>query len=201
MPGLTFSSHQCADKAAEANALSQLYSFLALTMHYPDPKFCNTVFFEAMTSLLESLGSETELTLIQNWLHRTQDPLDELKTAYTLLFITAGPSGRIIPPYASVYRDGNGTLQGKSTEQIRDFYRRCGFDIADTNEPADHLRFQLHFLAALAGEGRLEDEQFFLQTFFRPWFKPFQKRFMQEARHPFYTVSIQLIDFFTKEEQ
>ncbi len=200
MPGLTCSSHQCADTVAETTILSRLYSFLALTMHYPDHELCNTVFFEAMTSLLESLGSQTELSLLRDWLNQTPDPLNDLRTAYTHLFITAD-SGETIPPYASIYRDGNGTLQGRSTEQIRNFYRQCGFDITDTNEPADHIRFQLDFLAALTSEARFEDEQFFLQTFFRPWFELFQKKFMQEARHPFYTVSIQLIDFFTKEEQ
>ena len=186
--------------ATEAATLSSLYSFLALTMRYPEPGFCNAAFFEAMTALLESLDWQAQNTSLHTWLAQTYDPLEDLRTAYTHLFITSAPR-TTIPPYASVHIDGDGTLQGRTTERIRDFYRERGFDVADETEPADHIRFQLEFLAALAGEARFDDEDLFLQTLFRPWFERFQDRFMQEARHPFYTVSIQLIDFFTKEEQ
>lgn len=200
MPGLNNSPDQETDTATEAATLSSLYSFLALTMRYPEPVFCNAAFFEAMTALLESLDGQTELKLVRGWLDQTPDPLDDLRTAYTDLFITSTPR-MTIPPYASVHMDGDGSLQGRTTERIRDFYRERGFDVADETEPADHIRFQLEFLAALAGEARFDDEDLFLQTLFRPWFERFQEKFMQEARHPFYTVSIQLIDFFTKEEQ
>jgi TorA maturation chaperone TorD len=186
--------------ATEAATLSSLYSFLALTMRYPEPGFCNASFFEAMISLLESLDWQKEMSSVHTWLDQTPDPLDELRTAYTQLFITSTPRSTI-PPYASVYTDGDGSLQGRTTGRMRDFYRERGFDVADDTEPADHIRFQLEFLAALAGEARFDDEDLFLQTLFRPWFERFKDRFMQEARHPFYTVSIQLIDFFTKEEQ
>lgn len=186
--------------ATEAATLSSLYSFLALTMRYPEPGFCNAPFFEAMSSLLESLDWQTEQSSVRSWLDQTSDPLDDLRTAYTHLFITS-TLRTTIPPFASVFMDGDGTLQGRTTERIRDFYRERGFDVADETEPADHIRFQLEFLAALAGEARFDDEDLFLHTLFRPWFECFQDRFMQEARHPFYTVSIQLIDFFTKEEQ
>ena len=106
-----------------------------------------------------------------------------------------------VPPYASVYLDGSGTLQGPTTERTRDFYRAHGYDLASETEPADHLALELDFLAALTGEGQVEAEEVFLRTLFRPWFTRFKERCMQEVRHPFYTVSIQLIDFFTKEEQ
>lgn len=187
-------------QTTEAATLSSLYSFLALTMRYPEATFCNAPFFKAMTSLLQSLDWQPELQSVCNWLNQASDPLDELRTAYTRLFITSTPR-TILAPFASVYMDGDGTLQGRTTERMKDFYREQGFDVADETEPADHIRFQLDFLAALAGEARFDDEDLFLQTLFRPWFDRFQERFMQEARHPFYTVSVQLIDFFTKEEQ
>ena len=186
--------------AAQAATLSSLYSFLALTMRYPDPAFCNGSFFDALESLLASLDWQPELTEVRAWRERTLDPLDDLRTAYTRLFITSAPRATI-PPYASVYMDGDGTLYGRTTERTRDFYRERGFDLADETEAADHIRFELDFLAALAGEARLDDEELFLQTLFRPWFERFQQKSMKEARHPFYKVSIQLIDFFTKEEQ
>jgi len=186
--------------ATEAATLSSLYSFLALTMRYPDPAFCTDSFFDALESLLASLDWTSQLAAIRTWREQTPDPLDDLRTEYTRLFITAAPR-TTIPPYASVYLDGDGTLHGRTTERTRDFYRERGFDLADETEPADHIRFELDFLAALAGEARFDDEELFLQTLFRPWFERFQKKSMQEARHPFYQVSIQLIDFFTKEEQ
>jgi len=186
--------------ATQAGTLSSLYSFLALTMRYPDPAFCNDSLFYALESLLASLDWQRELAEIRAWRAQTPDPLDELRTEYTRLFITASPR-TTIPPYASVYLDGDGTLHGRTTERTRDFYRERGFDLADDSEPADHIRFELDFLAALAAEARFDDEDLFLQTLFRPWFVRFQEKYLQEARHPFYNVSIQLIDFFTKEEQ
>ena len=47
--------------ATEAATLSSLYSFLALTMRYPAPAFCNDQLFDAMESLLASLDWQNEL--------------------------------------------------------------------------------------------------------------------------------------------
>ena len=186
--------------ATQAATLNSLYSFLALTMRYPESAFCNDQLFDTTESLLESLDWREELTEFRQWRAQTLNHLDDLRTAYTGLFITAAPRATI-PPYASVYLDGDGTLYGRTTERTRDFYRERGYDLADETEPADHIRFELDFLAALAGEAKFDDEELFLQTLFRPWFERFQEKSMKEARHPFYKVSIQLIDFFTKEEQ
>jgi putative dimethyl sulfoxide reductase chaperone len=186
--------------ATEAATLSTLYSFLALTMRYPDPAFCNDQYFETLESLLASLDWQEELAALRQWRSQPIDHLDDLRTEYTRLFITAAP-GKTIPPYASVYLDGDRSLNGRTTERTRDFYRERGYDLADSTEPADHISFELDFLAALAGEARHDDEELFLRTLFRPWFERFQEKSIQEARHPFFKVSIQLIDFFTKEEQ
>jgi TorA maturation chaperone TorD len=186
--------------ATEAATLSSLYSLCALTMRYPDPAFCNDQLLDVMDSLLASLDWQPEQEAFRAWRQQTGDVLDDLRTEYTRLFITSAPR-TTLPPYASVYVDGDGTLYGRTTERTRDFYRERGFDLADDTEPADHIRFELEFLAALAGEARFDDEELFLRTLFRPWFERFQKEWTKEARHPFYQVSIQLIDFFTKEEQ
>lgn len=186
--------------ANHAATLRSLYSVLALTVRYPAPDFMGDQLFDSLEALLSSLKWEKELDLLRNWLAGSPDPVDELRTAYTGLFITSAPR-TTIPPYASIYMDGDGTLQGRTTELTRDYYRQQGFDLADESEPADHLATELDFLAALAGEARFEEEARFLRTLFRPWFARFYEQFMREARHPFYQVSIQLIDFFTKEEQ
>ena len=184
----------------EAATLSTIYSFLALTMRYPDPTFCNSHFFDTLESLLASLDWQDELIALHQWRTQSIDLLDDLRTEYTRLFINASPR-TTVPPYASVYLDGDGSLHGRTTEKTRDFYRERGYDLAGDTEPADHISFELDFLAALAGEAKHEDEELFLQTLFRPWFERFQERSIKEARHPFFKVSIQLIDFFTKEEQ
>ncbi len=184
----------------EAATLSTIYSFLALTMRYPDPTFCNSHFFDTLESLLASLDWQDELTALRQWRTQSIDLIDDLRTEYTRLFISASPR-TTVPPYASVYLDGDGSLNGKTTEKTRDFYRERGYDLACDTEPADHISFELDFLAALAGEAKHEDEELFLQTLFRPWFELFLEKSIKEARHPFFEVSIQLIDFFTKEEQ
>ena len=200
MPAHNTSIDQENASASEAATLSTIYSFLALTMRYPDPAFCNDAFLGTMESLLASLDWQTELVAFHQWRVQPIDHLDDLRTEYTRLFINSVPK-TTVPPYASVYLDGDGSLQGRTTERTRDFYRERGYDLADTTEPADHLSFELDFLAALAGECKFEDEELFLRTLFRPWFERFQEKSIKEARHPFFKVSIQLIDFFTKEEQ
>ena len=185
---------------SEEATLSAIYSLLALTMRYPDGASTNDQLFDTLEALLTSLDRSDELTAFRDWRRRSSDPLDELRIEYTRLFINAVPHVTV-PPYASVYLDGSGTLQGPTTERTRDFYRAHGYDLASETEPADHLALELDFLAALTGEGQVEAEEVFLRTLFRPWFTRFKERCMQEVRHPFYTVSIQLIDFFTKEEQ
>ncbi|MGD9949144.1 MAG: molecular chaperone [Desulfobulbus sp.] len=186
--------------ATESATLSSLYSFLSLTIRYPDAAFCDDPFFDALESLLASLDWPEELAAIRHWRAQTPAPLDDLRTEYTRLFITSAPR-TTLPLYASVYIDGDGTLQGKTTERTWDFYREHGYDLADETEPADHISLELDFLAALAGEAKFEEEELFLRTLFRPWFERFQEKWIKEARHPFYSVSIRLIDFFTKEEQ
>ncbi|MGE4559781.1 MAG: molecular chaperone [Desulfobulbus sp.] len=186
--------------ATESATLSSLYSFLSLIMRYPDAALSNDSLLDALESLLASLDWPDELAAIRAWRAQTAVPLDDLRTEYTRLFITSAPR-TTMPLYASVYMDGDGTLQGKTTERTRDFYREHGYDLADENEPADHITLELDFLAALAGEAKPEEEELFLRTLFRPWFERFQEKWIKEARHPFYAVSIRLIDFFTKEEQ
>ena len=200
MPAHNPSLDQEDASATQAATLSSLYSFLALTMRYPEPSFCNDQLFDTTESLLDSLDWQTELSAFRQWREQTANHLDDLQIEYTRLFITAAIR-KTIPPYASVYMDGDGTLSGRTTELTRDFYRERGYDLIDETEPADHIRFELDFLAALAGEAKFDDEELFLKTLFRPWFVRFQEKSMKEARHPFYKVSIQLIDFFTKEEQ
>jgi len=200
MPATSTTIDQEDAAATEAGTLSNIYAFLALTMRYPQAAFVTPPFLDTLESLLASLDWQPALAEVGQWRQQPINHLDDLQTEYTRMFINAAPR-MAVPPYASVYLDGDGCLYGRTTEKTRDFYRQAGYDLTDETEPADHISHELDFLAALTGEGRYSDEELFLQTLFRPWFERFQEKSMKEARHPFYKASIQLIDFFTKEEQ
>ncbi len=184
----------------EAAVLGDVYAFLALTMRYPDQSFLDENFLNALETLLESLGLDEQRQEIGDWRQLSKDIINELQIEYTRLFINSAPNATC-PPFASVYMDGDGCIQGKTTEQTKDFYLQCGYKVENSTEPPDYIRFELEFLSALAHESRFEEEERFLTTLFLPWFKRFKEKSINEARHPFYKVSIQLIDFFTKEEQ
>lgn len=180
--------------------LADVYGFLALTMRYPDTSFLTEDFLDVFENLLASLDMVSEQEKIRACRQQAGNLVDTLQVEYTRLFINGVPH-IIAPPYGSFYLDGDHTLQGKSTRRARDFYRQYGYDITDTSEPADHIRFELEFLAALTRDNELEAEEQFLKTIFRPWFSSFYKRVLDEKGHPYYLVSTKLIDVFTKEEQ
>ncbi len=187
-------------KSCKRAPLAEVYNFFALCMRYPDSDFINNDFFAVLDNLLDALQLLDEKNAIRKWIRQDSHILETLQTEYTRLFINAAPH-LIAPPYGSFYLDGDYSLQGKSTEKTRDFYRQYACDITDTSEPADHIRLELEFLATLARDNKPEAEDAFLHQIFRPWFTRFYKRIIQQDTHPFYKVSVQLIDIFTKEEQ
>lgn len=184
----------------QTQPLADVYGFLALTMRYPDISFLTEDFLDVFEELLGSFDMTSEQEEIRTCRQQDSNLVDTLQVEYTRLFINGIPH-IIAPPYGSFYLDGDYTLQGKSTRRARDFYREYGYDIADTSEPADHIRFELEFLAALTRDNELEAEEQFLKTIFRPWFTSFYKTVLDDKGHPFYQVSTKLIDMFTKEEQ
>jgi len=184
----------------EADSIADLYGFLALSMRYPEQSFLTPAYLDTMEALLDSLDWQDEKTALEQWRTMESDLLTSLQVEYTRLFINAVPHV-IAPPYGSVYLDGDASIQGKSTEKTRNFYREQGYDLADDSEPADHIRYELEFLAHLSRDNNFAAEEEFLKTLFRPWFRPFHDLVLEKARHPFYRVSVQLIDFLTKEEQ
>ncbi len=185
------------DPAAEP--LSEFYLFLSLTMRYPDADFFTDEFLDTYENLLAGLELQEEQKSIHACRKEDENLLQTLRIEYTRLFINAVPHV-IAPPYASIYLDGDHDLQGKTTEKTRDFYRENGYDITDSSEPADHIRFELEFLAALARDGKLDKEEQFLKKFFRPWFNKFRDQVLAETIHPYYSVSIQLVDSFTRKD-
>lgn len=200
---LTSPNQQSASSAADPQqneTLADLYSFLALAMRYPDSSFLDQDYLRTFMMIIGQAGLMAEQDELRLIMANEENFLDSLQVEYTRLFINHIPQ-TIAPPYASVYMDGDYSLQGKYTEKIRDFYRGCGFDVTDNRIPPDHIQFQLAFLANLVQEDLFVQEQEFLTTLFRPWFARFLDTVFAEVEHPFYRVSLQLIDILTQEEQ
>jgi TorA maturation chaperone TorD len=178
--------------------LANFYLFLSQIMCFPEEHLLTDEFLDVYENWLNELDMHEEYELFRV-LRKEENLLETLQIEYTRLFINAVPH-LIAAPYASVYQKSDQDLQGKITEKTRDFYRAQGFDIVNTAEPADHIRFELEFLSALAGNGKTEEEEQFLQTLFRPWFSEFKERVVQGAEHPYYTIAVKLIDLFTRKD-
>ena len=183
-----------------STTLADIFAFLALLMRYPEASFFDDEFLDTLEDLLKSLDLQPHQERIASWRSSIADQLLDAQVEYTRLFINAAPH-LIAPPYGSVYLESERSLQGKSTETTRDFYRRYGFDIINKAEPADHISLELEFLSCLYRQEEVTAAEKFLYTIFLPWFEPFYQQLMPELRHPLYEVSIQLISFFVQEDQ
>ena len=166
-------------------------------MQYPDAKWMNDDFFKVFYNLLGTLGGVEDGVSIKIKIDKSKDPIEDLQVEYTRLFINGVPHV-IAPPYGSVYMDQS--LQGAFAGDTLAFYRDKGFGMDENADLPDHLIHELEFLSLLAEENDFDGEEKFLTTLFRPWYTKFQTKVTEGAHHPFYRVVVQLIDFFTKEE-
>ena len=180
--------------------LRDIYSFLALSMRYPEPAWFTKGYLSNFLTILKEAGFEAEYDRLHDLLNLDEKAFEDLQVEYTRLFINAVPRCPA-PPFGSVYLEAGHSLYGTSTEKVRDFYREHGFDIADPKALPDEITLELEFLGLLADQGLEEDEAVFLSRFFRPWFVQFRDIVVAEARHPFYPALVKLIDFFTLEEE
>ena len=185
---------------SQQHLLSDFYLFFSRTMRYPEDDFLTDTFLDAYENLLDKLELIKEKEQIRSCRTEDKNLLQTLQVEYTRLFINAIPHV-IASPYASVYQQSDHDLKGTLTEKTRDFYREQGYDITDAAEPADHIRIELEFLAALTKTGKIDEEQQFLQQLFRPWFTQFRDRVLEGSQHPFYTISVQLIDQFAQTDE
>ncbi len=177
--------------------IATLYKFCALSMHYPDSEWFTEEYRKSLFSLLDTLGADQEKKELMEAFNDCTDPLETLQIEHTRLFINGIPHVAA-PPYGSVYLDK--TLQGPHTEKTMRFYQDHGYTLKEGSDLPDHIVHQLEFLSLLAEQGNGTAESEFLRSIFLPWFSRFLARVKQEAKHPFYCVLVQLIDYLTKEE-
>jgi TorA maturation chaperone TorD len=116
--------------------------------------------------------------------------LEELRTAYTRLLV--GPGEGQVPPYESVYRDGepddqHGPVLGPSTQAVEQWYRSYGLEPDEeyTDLP-DHVATELEFLAYLAEHGERDACEQFLEEHVRQWLDEFLDAVSARTNHPFY---------------
>ena len=180
-----------------ADHIGTLFRFCAHSMHYPEENWFTKEYLESLYLLLDALKATQERESIEFAIAVSEAPLEDLQVEYTRLFINGVPHV-VAPPYGSVYIDKS--LQGLHAEKTLRFYRQHGYVMRDDAELPDHLIHQLEFLAILAEKNDIAASNEFLQTLFLPWFSRFETRVRQEAKHPFYSVIAQLIDYLTKED-
>lgn len=188
-----------ADIAEQSVNISIIYSFLAHGMRYPNDQRLDGEYFSQLITILEDLGGETEAETVRQLtnLSSSDNLIEQLQVEYTRLFITHYPH-TIAPPFGSVYMDH--TLQSKFAEDTASFYKTKNFLLVDNTIPPDHLVTELEFLSLLASRQDKEGEILFLEELFRPWFKRFQQQVTSVSCHSYYRIMIQLIDFFTQED-
>ena len=180
--------------------LQDIYSFLSLSMKYPEPSWFTEGYTSNFMIILKEAGFSEEADGLARIAEPDEKVLEDLQVEYTRLFINAVPQVPA-PPFGSVYLEAGRSLYGKTTEMVRDFYREHGFDLTDPSAVPDEISLELEFLGRLAGQGRYEEEERFLSDFFRPWFIRFRDIVVAEAGHPFYVALVRLIDFFTLQEE
>ncbi|HIP38172.1 MAG TPA: hypothetical protein EYG88_02075 [Desulfocapsa sulfexigens] len=181
----------------QSEDIARVYRFLSQCMQYPDAEWMDEDFFNVFYSLLGTLGAVNDAVEIKKKIDQAEDPVEDLQVEYTRLFINGVPHV-VAPPYGSVYMDKS--LQGTFAGNTLAFYRDKGFAMEENADLPDHLIHELEFLSLLTLENDLPGEEEFLTKLFRPWYEKFHPRVTEGAHHPFYRVVVQLIDFFTKEE-
>lgn len=181
-----------------SNHVAALYRFCAQSMQYPDSKWLNEKYMKSLLLLLSELRAVEERDQLQSAFNESHDFLEDLQIEHTRLFINGVPHVAA-PPYGSVYLEK--TLRGKYSEEVFLFYQNNGFMLTGEADLPDNIIHQLEFLSCIAEDNNQSAEEEFLSRFFLPWFSIFAARVKEEAQHPFYSIIISLIDFFTKEEK
>lgn len=167
-------------------------------MKFPESSWLTEDFKNTFLGLLKQLGGLKEMSELEPHFKNNTNLLEELQIEYTRLFINGVPHVAA-PPYASVYLDKS--LQGIHTSETLAYYREKGCDMAQGSDLPDHIVHELEFLSQLTEDGDHMGEREFLQRFFLTWFPTFRDRLLNEERHPYYRLVINMIDYFTKEEE
>ncbi|MEZ0328456.1 MAG: molecular chaperone TorD family protein [Dissulfuribacterales bacterium] len=111
--------------------------------------------------------------------------LSELQAEYTRLFINA-PHGVPAPPYASVYLSDNRRLMQEGYDEAIRFYLEAGIEPIKGPEPADHIFYELEFIAMLLDIGQSVLLCRFLNDHILKWYPQFLEHILRAGPDPYY---------------
>ncbi|MEH0666399.1 molecular chaperone TorD [Vibrio scophthalmi] len=144
-------------------------------------------------------------------LNRLQDRPDaqlELSADYCDLFLKSDRDGAL--PYASVYLDESGLLNGEPAKQMDTLLQQHGVAVhSRLNEPSDHLAIELDFLGNLIVRGAhaaeraasdthlaYQEQADFIEQHLLPWIERFAERCQRLDTFGFYAALSSLLCAF-----
>ena len=140
-----------------------------------------------------------------------EDQRERIESERVRLFVNA-PGGVPAAPYGSWWTEG--TIQGKTTTQVADFYLQEGLRIEKHSGPADYLPTELEFLSSLLHHQRaalLTDahdlerqsrgrEREFLEKHLLPWIPRFCLAGRLATQEPFWKAVLDLLEGLIESE-
>ncbi len=125
----------------------------------------------ALEDLNAVLQDESSDSMVRPLLHKVEQWLDKdehamlVKREFARLFLLPGG----VKPYESIYRGTEPLLMQEPWVQVRDFYRRSGWQLERSPLPEDHAAVELSFMAHLRGDGATTEAARFFQQHVSTW--------------------------------
>ena len=141
-----------------------------------------------------------EKVLKQLQLLKTDEEAEQgVRVEHAHLFLL--PEG--VKPFESVYRSHEKMLQQKPWQEVKGFYEKHGFQLAeDEIHPEDHVSVELSFMAALIEtEDQKETERSFFESHLIQWLPELMQDLIQNPYASFYREAAVCAQQFMEEEQ
>lgn len=180
--------------------VAEAYRLLSACFCLPEKQlFLRTGVFKDLTLVCAQLSDELVSYVSEMERSFSASTEEALRVEYARLFV--GPYELKVPPYGSVYLDGERRLMGESTLGVIQLYEEAGLIIGgEVKEPPDHIAIELEFmyyLLAKEAEAKEKDEtekalafrkmrQRFFGQYLRAWIPPFCQKIKESSEHPFY---------------
>jgi TorA maturation chaperone TorD len=188
--------------AQQLEARSQLASWISATIAGPDPgPFPDTAGIDEFLKTGDGFPPD----------HAEDDRMNRIESERVRLFVN-GPGGVPAAPYGSWWLEG--TLEGRSTEQVLACYLREGLKVEAGTGPADYLPTEFEFLSFLLHHQRAarmtdapdleqqscERESEFIETQMLSWVPRFCEAGRAATSDPFWNTLFDLVSGFIETE-
>ncbi len=121
------------------------------------------------------------MDLIEGWMKQENIDL-ELPREYTRLFVL--PEG--VKPYESVYRGEEIRLMQDPWVEVKNFYKKKGWQMENSIYPEDHAAVELSFMGHLVAAGEEEDVIDFFRQHIANWIPDLMKDIMNNQNANLY---------------